>query len=105
MALKHNPDYIMEEKIDRLEAHFREFKKDVAVDREINRDIRNALVGSNLNGNKGIVNLIDEIDERLLKMEKRQVLFEEVFSGFKWSVGTIIGGIVTFFIWFFTKNR
>lgn len=105
MAENNNIPYIMEEKIDRLESHFKEFRKDAAIDREINRDIRNALIGSNLNGNKGIVTLVDDVDKRLNEMEKRQMLYEEMFTGFKWSVGTIATGIVSFFIWFFTKNR
>lgn len=105
MAENNNIPYIMEEKIDRLESHFKEFRKDAAIDREINRDIRNALIGSNLNGNKGIVTLVDDVDKRLNEMEKRQLLYEEMFTGFKWSVGTIATGIVSFFIWFFTKDR
>ena len=105
MALKKNTPFVMEEKIDRLENHFKIYKTDNEDLKKTVKNIENAPVGSNLNGNKGIVNLLDEVDKRLNEMEKRQIVFEEVFSGFKWSVGTIATGIVTFFIWFFTKNR
>ena len=105
MALKKNIPFVMEEKIDRLENHFKIYKTDNEDLKKTVKNIENALVGSNLNGNKGIVNLLDEVDKRLNEMEKRQIVFEEVFSGFKWSVGTIATGIVTFFIWFFTKEK
>jgi sugar-specific transcriptional regulator TrmB len=95
----------MEEKIDRLEQHFKIYKSDAEELKSTVKNIETALIGSNLNGNKGIVNLLDEVDKRLNAMEKRQILYEEIFRGFKWSAGAIIGGVITFFIWFFTKDK
>lgn len=106
MTDSQNNSKIMEEKIDRLEAHFRAFKKDAVIDRELNRDLRTALIGSSLNGNKGIVNLLDQVNKRLEDLEKEQVLYKDAFENHKWSVRAIVGAfITTFIIWFFNVKK
>lgn len=95
---------IIEEKIDRLESHFKEFKKDSIIDRELLKDVRNALIGSDLNGNKGIVNLLDEVDSRLKKLEQQQTLDEETKKQLRYASGTIFAGIVSYIIWLFTNK-
>lgn len=97
-------NFIVEEKIDRLEAHFKEFRKDAVIDRELNKDVRTALIGSNLNGNKGIVNLLDSVDSRLKSLENQQTLDEEMKKQMKYASGTIFAGFISYLIWLFSHK-
>jgi len=84
------------EKIDRLENNFNEIKDSV-------RNIESALVGSNINGNKGIVNLLDSIDVRVQSLEDKQILNDEFINNLKWFQRGLIGVIFAYISWLLTK--
>ena len=84
------------EKIDRLENHFNEVKDSV-------RNIESALVGSNVNGNKGIINLLDSIDVRVQSLEDKQILNDEFINNLKWFQRGLIGVIFAYITWLLTK--
>ena len=84
------------EKIDRLENNFNEIKDSV-------RNIESALVGSNINGNKGIVNLLDSIDVRVQSLEDKQILADEFINNLKWFQRGLIGVIFAYISWVLTK--
>ena len=84
------------EKIDRLENHFNEVKDSV-------RNIESALVGSNVNGNKGIINLLDSIDVRVQSLEDKQILNDEFINNLKWFQRGLIGVIFAYITWVLTK--
>jgi len=96
---------VTSEKIDRLENHFKVYKTDMQDVKNTLIDIKNSMIGSNLNGNKGFIHLLDEVDKRVERMEERQILFEEVFTSYKWSSRAFVGAIVSFLLWFFTKDK
>ena len=63
----------LSEKMDRYEQHRVELKKDVKAVSDFQRELFVLLAGSELNGKRGIVNFVDEIDKRtrLLEVENR----------------------------------
>lgn len=102
-ANNNNNNFIVGEKIDRLEAHFKEFRKDAEIDRDLNRDVRNALIGSNLNGNKGMVHLLDAIDKRVETLESKQALSDDFMNNLKWFQRGLIGIVFAYLTWLLTK--
>jgi uncharacterized protein (UPF0335 family) len=93
------------EKIDRLENHFKVYKTDMQDVKDVLKSVETSLVGSNLNGNKGIIHLLDDIDKRVHKIEEKQILYEEAFSNYKWGVRSLILGIGSIIYWLFTKDK
>ena len=93
------------ERLDRIEQHLRNLKLNDEKQGDLLIDIKNTLIGSNLNGNKGLVNLVGELDSRLKEVEQKQALSDEKLSTIKWTSRTIGGAIVAFFLWFFTNKH
>jgi len=46
---------LLDEKVDRLENHFKVYKTDLTDVKEVTKDIRNLLTGTELNGKKGVL--------------------------------------------------
>ncbi len=93
------------ERLDRIEQHLRSLKLNDEKQGDLLIDIKNTLIGSHLNGNKGLVNLVGELDSRLKTVEQKQALADEKLSTIKWTSRTIGGAIVAFFLWFFTNKH
>mgnify|MGYP003435664662 FL=1 len=93
------------ERLDRIEQHLRSLKLNDEKQGDLLIDIKNTLIGSHLNGNKGLVNLVGELDSRLKTVEQKQALAYEKLSTIKWTSRTIGGAIVAFFLWFFTNKH
>lgn len=96
---------IESERLDRIEQHLRSLKLNDEKQGDLLIDIKNTLIGSHLNGNKGLVNQLDGMDLRLKEVEKKQALADEKLSTIKWTSRTIGGAIVAFFLWFFTNKQ
>ena len=60
-----------ESRLDRLENHFKTYKTDVSDIKDSVKEIRMLLGGTALNGNKGFVNLMQTIEERVDALEKK----------------------------------
>jgi len=93
------------ERLDSIEQHLHGLGLKDEKQGDLLISIQNALIGSNLNGNKGLVNLVGELDSRLKEVEKKQALADEKLSTIKWTSRTIGGAIVAFFLWFFTNKH
>lgn len=93
------------ERLDSIEQHLRSLKLNDEKQGDLLIDIKNTLIGSHLNGNKGLVNQLDGMDLRLKEVEKKQALADEKLSTIKWTSRTIGGAIVAFFLWFFTNKH
>jgi len=93
------------ERLDRIEQHLRSLKLNDEKQGDLLIDIKNTLIGSHLNGNKGLVNQLDGMDLRLKEVEKKQALAEEKPSTNKWTSRTFGGGNVAFFPWFFNNKH
>lgn len=93
------------ERLDRIEQHLRNLKLNDEKQGDLLISIQNALIGSHLNGNKGLVNLVGDLDSRLKEVEKKQALSDEKLNTIKWIMRTVGGAIVAFFLWFFTNKH
>lgn len=94
---------LMEEKIDRLQDHFRVYKDDMQDVKALLKKVEICLVGSDINGNKGLVHLLDAIDERVNTMEKHHVLLKDALDNYKWSIRAVTLGVVGLFFWWVKK--
>lgn len=94
---------IMEEKIDRLEHHFKVYKVDMVDVKESVRNIESALIGSHLNGHKGMVHLLDSINKRVDDLEDKQLLQEDFTNNIKWFQRGLLGIIFAYLTWLITK--
>lgn len=93
------------ERLDSIEQHLRNLKLNDEKQGDLLISIQNALIGTHLNGNKGLVNSMVDFDSRLKEVEKKQALADEKLSTIKWTSRTIGGAIVAFFLWFFTNKH
>ena len=94
---------IMEEKIDRLENHFKVYKTDMSDVKDSVRNIEFALIGSNLNDHKGMVHLLDDIDKRVQTLEDKQILADEFSNNIKWFQRGLLGIVFAYLTWLLTK--
>lgn len=100
-----NHDEVRDERLDRIEAHLKNLKLNDEKQGELLIDIRTSLIGSPMNGNKGVVFKVDDIDNRLIKLEQKQALVDENLGRIKWMWRTVGGSIIAFFLWFFTNKH
>lgn len=98
-----NSSFIVEEKIDRLENHFQVYKDDMVDVKGSMKNIESALVGSNFNGNKGMVHLLDAIDKRVETLESKQALSDDFMNNLKWFQRGLIGIVFAYLTWLLTK--
>jgi hypothetical protein len=98
---------VTSEKIDRLENHFKVYKSDMQDVKNTLIDIKNSMIGSSFNGNKGFIHLLDDVNERLENIESKQPLTDEAIKQAKYGVSVmftaIVGGVVSFLVWVFSK--
>lgn len=83
------------EKIDRIEHHLRLLKDSDTRNSTLLINIENALTGNSLNGNKGMVKQLDEIDERVEDLEKFKGEISVYVNQFKAAFIIIFGALIT----------
>jgi hypothetical protein len=83
------------ERLDRIEQHLRLLKESDSDKTALLINIQNALTGSTLNGNKGIVQKIDEIDERVEDLEQFKGEISVYVNQFKVAFAIIFGALIT----------
>jgi len=90
------------ERLDRIEQHLR-LLKDSDIDKTtLLLNIQNALTGSALNGNKGIVNQINDIDDRVEDLETFKGEISVYVNQFKVAFVIIFGALVTLILKLFS---
>ena len=67
----------LSEKMDRYEQHRIELKKDVKAVSDFQKELVTLLAGSELNGKRGIVNFVEEIDKRTRLLEVENKLMQK----------------------------
>lgn len=95
---------VLEEKVDRLENHFQVYKKDVREVTSVVTDIRNLLTGTELNGHKGVVHILEKLEDKVDKLEAKQSLVDENMANVKFVAKGLITAIIGFFLWLFTNK-
>ena len=95
---------ILEEKVDRLENHFKVYKSDLTDVKEVARDIRNLLTGTELTGKKGVIHVLEALETKVDRLEEKQILIDENMANVKFVAKGLITAIIGFFLWLFTNK-
>lgn len=95
---------LLEEKVDRLENHFKVYKTDLTDVKDVTKDIRNLLAGTELNGKKGVIHLLETLENKVDKLEEKQLLIDENMQNVKYVAKGLITAIIGFFFWLFTNK-
>jgi len=95
---------ILEEKVDRLESHFKVYKSDMTDVKEVTRDIRNLLTGTELTGKKGVVHLLEQLESKVDKLEEKQILIDDNMANVKFVAKGVITAVIGFFVWLFQSK-
>jgi len=95
--------HLESEKIDRLENHFQVYKTDMVDVKTSVNNIEIALIGTSLNGNKGMVHLLDDIKTRVKDLEEKQILADELASNIKWFQRGVLGILFAYLTYLITK--
>ena len=96
---------LLDEKVDRLENHFKVYKTDLTDVKEVTKDIRNLLTGTELNGKKGVIHLLETLENKVDKLEEKQLLIDENMQNVKYVAKGLITAIIGFFFWLFTNKN
>lgn len=91
-------------KVERIEHHFQTYKNDMEFVKGKMKDIETAIIGNNVNGNKGFLHLVNELDRKVEVMEQKNVLLEENMKSMKFIKQGFIMGLIGFIFWLFQKN-
>jgi len=95
---------ILEEKVDRLENHFKVYKTDLTDVKEVTKDIRNLLTGTELTGKKGVVHLLEKLEAKVDDLEAKQMLIDDNMNNVKFVAKGVITAVIGFFIWLFQSK-
>lgn len=88
-----------------IKSHMKQGKEDREELKQGVNDIKNTLVGNNLNGNKGIVFLLNDIDDRVKHLEKSNLERSQSESNLKWVGGFILTCLFSLMVWIITHIK
>jgi len=91
--------------IGRIKNHLDLIKKSNEEQSKSLSNIENTLVGNNLNGNKGIVFLLNDIDSRVKHLEANDLERKQTENNLKWIGGFIVTGFLSLMIWIITHIK
>jgi soluble cytochrome b562 len=91
--------------IDSIKRHMEERKIDMIASINTLSDIKSTLIGNNMNGNKGIVFLINDIDKRVKDLEKANLEREQTESNAKWIGGIGLTALLSLMIYIVTHMK
>jgi fructose-1,6-bisphosphatase len=91
------------ERLDRLERKQQEFAEDLAIVGENIRDIKNAIVGNELNNGHGMLYKINEIEDRVEDLEVFKNEVSVYVKQFKVVMLIILGSLGTILVKIFSK--
>jgi hypothetical protein len=95
---------ILEEKVDRLENHFKVYKSDLSDVKDLTKDIRNLLTGTELTNKKGVIHVLESLEKKVDELEDKQRSIDENMQNVKFVAKGLISAIIGFFLWLFTNK-
>lgn len=82
------------ERLDRIEQHLKLLKNSDEEKTLLLLSIKASLVGSDMNGNKGIIQSVEDIDDRVKELEKQGSEIQLYLKQSKWIVAAIITALI-----------
>jgi len=95
---------ILEEKVDSLENHFKVYKSDLSDVKDLTKDIRNLLTGTELTNKKGVIHVLESLEKKVDDLEDKQRSIDENMANVKFVAKGLISAIIGFFLWLFTNK-
>jgi len=93
MDLKNvNLEKLAQERLDKMESHQKELKKDMDVVANNVREIKEAIIGNVLSDDKGMVGKLKEMERELEELKKYRIengVYMKIIVG----IGTVIGSV------------
>jgi len=90
-------------RLDRIEHHLKLIKESAEKDGKTLSKIENALIGSDMNGHKGLVTDFDEMKRKVNVLDDFHEEVQIYVKQFKWVIGIFAGAIVGIIIKLFVK--
>ncbi len=90
--------------LQRLENHFKTYKNDVIDIKDSLKEVRQLLGGSELNGRKGFINLMDEIEKRVDGFNTDLIAIKKDIDNTKYWGRTATAIFVALFAYFFRSH-
>ena len=90
--------------ISRLENHFKVYRNDVLDIKDSLKEVRQLLGGSELNGRKGFINLMDEIEKKVDCMQNEIISIKKDIDTTKFWGRTATGVMGALFIYLFRSH-
>jgi O-phosphoseryl-tRNA(Cys) synthetase len=81
--------------VERLEHHFRIYKQDMTEVKDFMQEVKIALAGSNINGNKGLIQLLDKLNSKVETIEDENILLKEHMRAGKFIAGVLITALIS----------
>lgn len=91
--------------IGRIKNHLDLIKKSGEQQSKSLSNIENTLIGNTMNGNRGIVFLLNDIDSRVKHLERNNLEREQSDSNLKWAGGFIITCLFSLMVWIITHLK
>ena len=88
-----------------LNGHSKFFKESLKENERNLIEIKSALIGNKMNGDKGIVFLITDIDKRVTEIERTQEQYKVYVNQMKWVAGVIMSFIVGLMLLLVTDKK
>ena len=94
MDLKNvNLEKIAQERLDKMESHQKELKKDLDIVSNNVREIKEAIIGNVLSDDRGMVGKLKEMEKELDDLKKYRIQNAEHMKIIIW-IGVIVGGVL-----------
>jgi hypothetical protein len=90
--------------VERLEHHFRIYKQDITEVKDFMQEVKIALTGSNINGNKGLIQLLDKLNEKVEAIEDENILLKEHMRAGKKIAGVLITALISLMFMLISKS-
>jgi hypothetical protein len=90
--------------VERLENHFKVYKDDMLDVKDAIKDLKLAIIGNHVNGNKGFLHLLDKISEKVDAIEDENILLKEHMRTGKFIAGVLITALIGFMFMLITQK-
>lgn len=91
-------------KLERIEHHMELLKKQRVDDSEAITLIRSSLIGNDLNGNYGLIPLFKIMEQRIERLEDKDLISENNIQSFKTATKWLFGILAGYFVWLLTSK-
>lgn len=90
---------IILEKVDKLENHFKVYKSDMEDVKDAIKDLKTAIIGNEINGRKGFINVLDILEKKVDDLNNKHILLEDNMKNIKFVSRGFITAFIGYLFW------